>query len=92
MSAKKRFLVIVEETIDTGEVLGVHDYTRSVGSCNSVKALRAMVRADMPARAVAAISLLSARGTPVLPNDTNRGLTYYSMHPMLVGFVEDQLC
>ncbi|MFC1462766.1 hypothetical protein ACFLQU_04085 [Verrucomicrobiota bacterium] len=82
---------IVEETVDTGDILSVHDYTEHIGSCSSTKAVRAIVRRDMPARAVAAIGLLSARGSALLPNETNRGLTYYSMHPMLIRFVEGKL-
>ncbi|TIH19847.1 hypothetical protein D0S45_00480 [Marinifilum sp. JC120] len=78
---------LVESTIDTGPIVACHSYEQAT-KLKSVSAIKKVIRSETDKRAAESIKILSSNQKPIAKNNTSKGLTFYSMHPALVKYID----
>lgn len=76
----------IHKGIDSGEIVSLFPYSFQKGQ--SLKEIRQKVKNDFGQRILKSVELISANPKHQIPNDTDLGLSYYSMHPSLTKYIE----
>ncbi|OEU66802.1 MAG: hypothetical protein BA863_07030 [Desulfovibrio sp. S3730MH75] len=82
---------LVEESVDTGGLVCVYNYDEEAKKCSSINDVKQLVRWDLNLRAIDSIEVLSRTKVPLYENKNDMGLMFYSMHPFLEKFIEDNI-
>ncbi len=56
-----------------------------------IKEIRNHIRRERDFRAIDSIEILSRTKRPIAKNSPEKGLLFYSIHPLLVKFIEDKI-
>lgn len=81
----------VEEGVDSGGIIGIYEYKNITSKGSNVRQIREAIRRDRDFRAINSIEILSRTRKETLINQVENGLTYYSMHPSLIRFIENKI-
>ncbi len=79
----------IEKTIDTGNLVQV--FTYDIDHLKTINEIKKKVKSDLTNRAVESIYRYSQDENIVIPNDTQKGLTFYSMHSFLTNYIEKNI-
>ncbi len=82
---------LVEESVDSGGLVGVYNYDEEAKKCATINEVRQVVRWELTQRAVDSIEILSRTKAPLYENRNDKGLMFYSIHPFLEKFIEDNI-
>jgi len=80
---------LVTNKIDEGAIIGI--YTYNTEDISSIKHLKRKIKNDLTNRAVRAITTYISSGYKTIENNPNMGLTYYSIHPILLRYIESDI-
>lgn len=80
---------IVTNRIDEGAIVDV--YECDIDKIYSIKGIKKKIKKDLTGRIVKAIIKYISSDYKTIENDTNMGLTYYSIHPALVDYIETDI-
>jgi methionyl-tRNA formyltransferase len=78
----------VEPGVDSGGIIEVYRFDNIEKNASGLKQIRDVVRKSYESRAIDTLLLLSKSKKQTIENDTEKGLTFYSMHPDLIDFIE----
>ncbi len=78
----------IEETIDTGQIITIHQYQHLINKCKTLCEIRKKIKNRVYERINDSIMLISKSRKALIDNDANLGLTYYSIHPHLRDYIE----
>lgn len=81
----------VEEGVDTGDIIACYDYRQKVAQSKTVSEVRKAIRADRDRRAIDSIAIFASSKKALMKNETSKGLTYYSIHPLLVEYIDTNI-
>jgi folate-dependent phosphoribosylglycinamide formyltransferase PurN len=79
----------IHKGIDSGEIVSLFPYHFQKGQ--SLKEIRQKIKNDFGQRILKSVELISANPNHQIPNNTNLGLSYYSMHPSLTKYIEEYI-
>jgi len=82
---------LVEEGVDSGDIISIYPFNDVERTCSTLQQVRNVVRAGRELRAVDSIEMLSRTRSATIKNETEKGLTFYSMHPLLVEYIENKI-
>jgi hypothetical protein len=80
---------IVEEGVDAGDIISFYRYDNVQNTYSKIRQIRKFIRREREARAIDSIEILSRTKGAVARNEPEKGLMFYSMHPLLKKFIED---
>lgn len=80
----------IEETIDTGKIISIHDYQYLVNQCKSIAELRELIKNKVTERINLSVQLVMNTESDII-NNTNLGLTYYVIHPYLSEYIDTKI-
>jgi folate-dependent phosphoribosylglycinamide formyltransferase PurN len=82
---------LVDEGIDTGNIINIYIYRDIIKKYSKIKYIRKFIRNNMHYRAIDSIKILSKTKNAIINNVKEKGLTFYSIHPALVSFIENNI-
>ncbi|WDN87834.1 hypothetical protein BuS5_00802 [Desulfosarcina sp. BuS5] len=82
---------IVEEGVDSGDIVSFYRYDNVKNKYSKISQIRNHIRREMEFRAIDAIEILSRNKGPIAQNRPEKGLMFYSMHPLLKKFIENNV-
>ncbi len=75
--------------IDTGQIVKI--YTYDIIKEDTIETIRKRVKSDFENRIYDSLSIVSHNSNTKIENDLSKGLSYYSMHPMLYDFINNNI-
>lgn len=81
----------VDESVDSGDIINIYEYKDIEKKYSTVRQIRNHIRQDMARRAIDSIKVVTRVQRETYKNETERGLTLYSMHPSLIKFIEKNI-
>lgn len=82
---------LVDEGIDTGSIINIYPYPGVENRYSTVKQIGKFIRKDRNFRAVDSIEILARSQRATIGNETEKGRTFYSIHPSLVSFIDENI-
>jgi len=82
---------IVDEGVDSGDIICFHRYDNIQNTYSKIRQIRNHIRREREVRAIDSIEILSRTKGAVAHNRTEKGLMFYSMHPVLKEFIENHV-
>jgi hypothetical protein len=81
----------VEEEVDSGDIIKFYNYNDVLNVYSTINEIRNHFRRQRESRAVDSIEILSKTKKANVVNQREKGLTFYSMHPLLKKFIENNI-
>lgn len=82
---------LITEKVDTGDIVSVYSYSEAIEGCSTVAEIRKVIRRDRDARAIDSIRQFSKTKTAIVENDERQGMTFFSIHPLLINFIDTHI-
>lgn len=82
-------LHLVTNRIDEGSIVDI--YTYNAQGITSIKKLKKRIRKDLSHRVVNALNKYISSGYKTIENNSDMGLTYYSIHPALSDYINSSI-
>lgn len=82
---------LVEEGVDSGGIVCFYRYDNLQNIHSKISQIRNQIRCEMVIRAIDSIEMLSMTKEPIAHNRPEKGLTFYSIHPFLKEFIENNV-
>jgi hypothetical protein len=82
---------LITKDIDDGSIVKIYLYSNIDKKYSKVRQIKSYIKNQMPYRAVDSIESLSKIEFSTIENHSNDGLMFYSMHPLLVDYIDENI-
>lgn len=83
---------LIEESVDSGNIISFYKYYDiKEKKYSKISQIRQLIRKEREFRAIDSIDLMSRTKKTIMPNNPNKGLMFYSIHPSLKKYIEDKV-
>lgn len=82
---------IVQKGVDSGDIINLYRYDKLKNTYSKICQIRNHIRRERDLRAIDSIEMLSRTKGAIAYNNPEKGLMFYSMHPCLMEFIENNI-